>query len=295
MTHKIETPAYTQRAITLRTRDGRVLKGDHFIPQAEPARASILIGSSTATPRYIYTKFAQHLASMGFGVITFDYQGVAESRTHPLRKDRASKRSWGEQDLPAALERLTHEHPGVPAFLIGHSVGGQLMGLMPNRHLLHGVLTFGTSYGYWGYMPAPYRYFVWAMWHAVVPVSTRVLGYTPTRTFGFGEDMPAGVGQDWARWGRRRSYFEHEFRDEPGFKDLHVPWLSLIARDDQIATLQSAQALQGFYTGVTANIRVIDPGEFGYDGIGHMGFFSGERKRLWPLMTQWLEAQLEKP
>lgn len=290
--NKSERPLYRQRAITLRTADDRPLKADHFTPCEDDVRAGLLICSSTATPRYIYTRFAQHLASMGFAVITFDYQGVSESRTLPLREDTASKRSWGRLDMPAALERLRHEHAHVPLYLIGHSVGAQLMGLMPNRGLLDGVISFGTSYGYWGYMPAPYRYFVWTMWHVVVPLTTTLLGYTPTRTFGFGEHLPAGVGADWARWGKLDHYFEQEFCEEQGFGDLSVPWLSLIASDDKIATLQSARALQRFYPSAQTSVRIITPEEFGYEHIGHMGFFSTSRQRLWPLMTQWIEERV---
>lgn len=292
MSIKNETLAYKQRKITIRTEDGRALRGDHFTPQSNLVRAGVLICSSTATPRYIYTKFAQHLASMGFAVITFDYQGVAESRTIPLREDRASKQTWGRLDMPAALERLHHEHDDVPLFLIGHSVGAQLMGLMHNRDLLHGIASFGSSYGYWGYMTAPYKHFVWTMWHIIMPAVLPILGYTPTRSFGFGEDMPMGVGADWSRWGRKSYYFEREFTDEPGFQALNIPWLSLVATDDQVATPQSARALQNFYPNAKKEMRLLEPREYGYSHIGHMGFFSGERRKLWPEMTDWLEEQL---
>ena len=260
------------RAVTIRTEDGRRLAGSHFAPPHEPI-AAVLICSSTATPRYLYEGFARHLTERGFAALTFDYQGVGGSRTVPLRRDRATKRTWGRLDMPAALERLEREHPGVPLYLVGHSVGGQMMGLMPNRGALRAVATVGTGYGYWGGMPRPFKYFVAAMWYAVVPIAAAVLGYTPTRAFGYGEDLPAGVGLDWARWGRRADYFAEEFRDELGFGELDVPWLALLAEDDPIATGPNAEALLALYPKAQITQRTLVPSRYDLEAIGHIQLF----------------------
>ena len=282
------------RPVEIVTQDGRTLRGDHILPTHRPPHAAVLCCASTATPRYIYKKFATHLARQGFASILFDYQGISESRTLPLRQDPATKRSWASLDMPAALDRLEEEHPALPLFLLGHSVGGQLMGLMPNRHKLCAVASFAATYGYWGYMPSPTRYGVFALWHGVMPVALRLLGYTPARLFGFGEDMPAGVGADWARWGRRPDYFEPELSQEPGFVDLTIPWLNVLASDDAVASPQSAEALMRAYPNMERELIVLRPEEYGLKAIGHMGFFKESHAALWPIISGWLLEQSER-
>ena len=279
--------------ITILTEDGRTLRGDHVFPSHQEPHGAVLCCSSTATPRYIYRKFALHLARRGLASILFDYQGIAESRTLPLRRDPATKRSWARLDMPAALDTLATQHPSLPLLLLGHSIGGQLMGLMPNRDRLSAVATFAASYGYWGYMPPPQRYGVWALWYGAMPLAIKLLGYTPTRRFGFGEDMPAGVGADWSRWGKRPDYFEPELAGEPGFQDLTIPWRNVLASDDTVATKRSAEALMRAYPNMQSELLIVRPEDHGLAQIGHMGFFKENNAVLWPLLSDWLVAQTQ--
>ena len=36
------------------------------------------------------------------------------------------------------------------------------------------------------------------LWHGVMPLVTRVVGYFPAQILGLGEDIPAGVAMQWA-------------------------------------------------------------------------------------------------
>jgi predicted alpha/beta hydrolase len=55
--------------------------------------------------------------------------------------------------MPAVLDWLEARFPGRPLLLLGHSVGAQQVGLMPNVRKLAGLVAVATSVGYWRYMP----------------------------------------------------------------------------------------------------------------------------------------------
>jgi predicted alpha/beta hydrolase len=192
--------------------------------------------------------------------------------------------------MSAALEALGDRAPGAPLWAVGHSVGGQLIGLMDNHQRLQGVVTVGTSFGYWGYMPGLYRWFVFGMWYGAVPLLTRLNGYLPAQRLGLGEDLPAGVAREWARWGKRRDYFSQELAQEPGFQQLSVPWKAILLKDDKIATRRNAEPLYALYPRVALEVEELDPTAEGYGAIGHLGFFSRTRRSLWPRVTDFIQA-----
>src|SRR5205823_4768419 len=101
---------------------------------SEPAsrpRGAVVIASALGVPRGFYGAFAGYLAEGGLATLRFDYRGIGGSLRGPLRQCDATYHSWGEQDLAGALRFLRERHPSAPLLLVGHSVGGQLLGLLP--------------------------------------------------------------------------------------------------------------------------------------------------------------------
>ena len=62
-------------------------------------------------------------------------------------------------------------------------------------------MLIGGHTGYYGDYHPRYRLPMTAVWHALMPAITLVLGYFPARRLGLGEDLPARVALQWA--GRR--------------------------------------------------------------------------------------------
>lgn len=58
---------------------------------------------------------------------------------------------WGKLDLAGAL--ITSMVNRSPLFLVGHSYGGQALGLTPNHQKVTAMYCFGTGAGWHGYMP----------------------------------------------------------------------------------------------------------------------------------------------
>ena len=118
----------TEHDLILHADDGRGLAARLHAPAGE-ARASVVIHGATATPRRYYDRFARWLAAKGFRVLTYDYRGVGGSRRASLRDDDATARDWAERDAVAAVRRLREDFPDAPILMVGHSFGGQSLGL----------------------------------------------------------------------------------------------------------------------------------------------------------------------
>ena len=200
--------AHTSEPVHLRAADGQVLAATHFLPEG-PVRGSVVLASATGVPRRFYAPFAAYLASRGHAVLTFDYRGTGESAPERLRGYQATMAQWGSLDLSAALAWMAGRHPELPQRVVGHSVGGQVLGLVPPEQLeaLSGVLLVASQGGYWGMWRGVGLAVMLFTWYALIPGMTALLGYLPMRRFGQGEDRPAGVAKQWARWGRHPGYF----------------------------------------------------------------------------------------
>jgi predicted alpha/beta hydrolase len=270
--------------------DGRLLAGDLFTP-AGPARAAVVIGTAMGVPRRIYFALARFFAEGGLSVLTFDYRGVGGSRHGPLRGFQTSIEEWAEQDLNGALRWAAGQHPGLPVLLLGHSLGGQILGLTPARDLVRAALFVASQSGYWGHWTGLSRLRMFLLWYALMPGLNALLGYLPMRRFTGGEDLPSGVVRQWARWGRHPRYIlgsEVAQRDE-GHARFDRPILSYALSDDSYAPVRAVEALLELYGSAPRELRVLSPRQAGVPRIGHFGWLKPPLKdALWEPARRWL-------
>ena len=132
--------------ISITCQDGYRLTGSIYKP-ANQLKGAIIMGPATGIKRQFYSHFAHFLAQHGYGVITFDNRGIGQSINGKLRQSDASLQCWGEQDLPAVLVALQQHFPNSQYHLIGHSAGGQLVGLMHNAQQLSSMYNIASSSG----------------------------------------------------------------------------------------------------------------------------------------------------
>ncbi len=199
-------------AVEFAAADGTLL-GGRFYPTAEARRSnSVLICPATGVSQRFYAPFARWLAQKGSDVLTFDYRGIgALLREAHVRLCPARKQDWGQLDMPAALDWLRQRSGADAVDLVGHSAGGQLIGLMPNHAAIRRVLMVSASSGHvWG-LRMPYRIAAYAYLQIYLPATARLLGYSPSRAIGMGEDLPAGVARQWSRWCLGPGYVANEF------------------------------------------------------------------------------------
>ena len=153
-----------------------------------------------------YARFAEWLAARGYLAVTFDYRGIGQSAPASLRGFEIDIRDWATQDCVAVIDFVKARAPDVPLYWVGHSLGGQLLGLIPNRERIDRVITIATGNGYWRENSWQTRRFVWWLWFVVVPLALRIAGYFPGKRLRKVGDLPRGVMAQWRRWCLNREY-----------------------------------------------------------------------------------------
>jgi predicted alpha/beta hydrolase len=286
--------------ITFPATDGYQLGATLFLPRGAK-RHAVLINSATATPRRIYKGFAGYLARRGCAVLTYDYRGTGDSRQKAmvgynqmksLVGFKATMSDWAALDAAAAVAWMRERYKTLPLNYVGHSFGGQALGLLPNNTEVSRALFIAAQAGYWKLMASPERYRVYAMLNFAGLPLTRLLGYTPGWA-GLGQDLPKGVFEQWVGWVMSERYL---FTDPalPGlsnFANYKGALRALCLADDPWATRPAVGLLCSGFSSIEPEILTITPADAGVDKIGHFGFFRPEhRDTLWRGAAEWIQA-----
>jgi predicted alpha/beta hydrolase len=284
--------------LTIPATDGFKLAATLYSSEGESKRPVVLINPATGVKRTIYERFARFLAGQGMHVLTYDYRGIGGSRTEPLSALRARMMDWGTRDLAGAVDWVVEQFPGSPLLAIGHSSGGQLLGMTDRIQHVSAMLAVGAQSGYWRHWAGPRRYQLAFLWYAALPVAVRLLGYFPAKRLGLGEDLPGGVAREWARWCRNPNYISDErgVPLRPYFNDFSGPLLAYSFSDDRFAPRAAVEALLGFYPRARKAHRHLSPADLNVDAIDHFGWLKESfRSPLWEEMASWLLQQASEP
>jgi predicted alpha/beta hydrolase len=283
--------AAMNQELQIKCRDGASLAATYFEP-ARPAGVAAVINGATGVPRGYYETFAGHLADLGIAVLTYDYRGIGGSSGV-----RGSMEDWGALDQPAALDRLGALRPDDALVVVGHSFGGQVLGLAPNIDRARAALLVAAQHGHWRHWSGARRLRIWLLWWFLIPVLTRVFGHFPGQYFGTAR-LPSAVARNWARWGRSPHYVSdgsgnplRPFNDKVS---MPIRWLSF--DDDPIAPFDAVEALRQYYPRAQVERRHIVPKDWGLDAVGHFGFFRKSLPRpVWNDLARWLIGAVTDP
>jgi predicted alpha/beta hydrolase len=285
------------RKVTVTTADGFELVATAF-GDSQRARAGLLIVPAMGVEQSYYADFAQWLAAHRYWVVTFDYRGIGQSRPaaqhRSLRGFEADVNTWARSDCSAMVDWMEHRLEGRPLLWAGHSLGGQILGLIDRPERIAAMLTVAAGSGYWrDYVPG-LRRIAPALWYAIIPLALPLFGYFPGRRLGMIGDIPRGAMRQWRRWCLDPDYlFGVEDPTTRGtYARLTQPILSLSFTDDEYLSKRNIESLHAFYAGAAREMRRLAPAEVGAERIGHFGFFRRRHsERLWPLALDWLAAR----
>jgi predicted alpha/beta hydrolase len=292
-------------SVTFKAKDGYSLAGRLYIPSKTP-HAVLLINSGTGIPQGFYSRFAHYASEKGFVVLTFDYRGIGESAPESLKGFKALYREWGQLDVAAAINWLKTTHPNLPLTVVGHSTGGQQLGLAYNADEVSAAIFVSVSTGYWKGMLPSQKWRSLGLWKLYIPSVTRLLNYAAVKKIGLGENLPSGVALEWGSWCLEPTYLA-AFFDETEYKksidgapfgaihfeDLRCPVKAYCFTDDEIATKLNVPPLQNLFKSANIVTKWIKPSELGKKYIGHFGYFrSGVEESLWSESIKWLNEQI---
>jgi predicted alpha/beta hydrolase len=264
------------------------------------ARGAVLIAPAMGVAQGYYAEFAQWFAAQGQLVLCFDYRGMGASRppehAQSLRGFEADIHTWARHDAAAALDWLRAQAPAErPLRWIGHSLGGQILGLLPNRGLVDRAVTVASGSGYWRENSPQLKRMVWWLWYVLVPVTLPLAGYFPGKRLKKVGDLPRGVMQQWRRWCLSPHYMMSEGGEalRRQYGELRAPILSLSFTDDEFMSGRNIESLHSFYSGAPRTMHRFAPADIGVRRIGHFGFFRPQfQGTLWTRLTAWLEPNL---
>lgn len=276
--------------IRIECADGFALAGTIFIP--EKLRAGVMIGPATGIRRRFYKSFASFLAENGFGVITFENRGIGESSGDDINAVNASLVNWGRLDMTAVLRMLKVEFPNTTYHVVGHSAGGQLIGLMDNALEIASVFNFASSAGNLKNMDYPFRFKATFFLTYFIPINNLLFGHTNSQWVGMGERLPKAAAAQWGRWCNGAGYVKTDFGKAVKthlYDDITAPVMWMHAADDGIASTKNVKEMAGVLSKAKSTIQTLRPEDFGFGEIGHMGFFRSKYNQLWKLAIDWLE------
>lgn len=276
------TAPYTQ---SMTCPDGYQLTATIFPAQKEnDALLPILICPATGIKQGFYRAFATWLAEQGYLVMSFDFRGIGQSLHGSVKDSTASIDDWGVLDLPTAIQHLIQLSQKPHIILMGHSAGGQLLGVAENYHRVKKWIMFGCSTGYVPQLGGKTRWLAPIMFDVIFPISSKIKGYGATKMIGMGENLPKKVAKQWAdfcKTGRYIQYsigktIEHDYHAE-----ISCPIHSFYATDDEIATEKNVRDFLALFPKAEIHLHQYQPKQHGFKQIGHMLWFKSSHQKLW--------------
>ncbi|MFV5263905.1 alpha/beta fold hydrolase [Acinetobacter courvalinii] len=259
------------------------LNSDKFYP--------ILICPATGITKSFYHAFAQWLNQQGYPVLSFDFRGIGESLHGALKDSTASINDWGMYDIPAAIEALLNRTQAEKVIIVGHSAGGQLLGIASNYHKVAKVLAIAGSTGHVKGLKGKTKVLAPLMFNVIFPVSSFVKGYGATQFIGMGENLPKNVAKQWAEFCSKPGYVMNAIGktiSEDYHQQIQCPITSFWATDDEIATHSNVKDLLRLYPNAQTKLIELNPQQLGYKQIGHMLMFKKSHQKIWPILESEL-------
>jgi len=255
-------------------------------PAAGKPWAHVVLAGAMGVRQDFYAPFADYLAADGVNVSTFDYRGMGFSRRGSLRGFEADVSTWAEQDLDGVIAATPTD---LPILYVGHSLGGQLLGVLPHNERVRAALHVSAGSGWYKLndrMPLEVRVF----WFLAIPLLTPLFGYFPGKRLRMVGDLPRGVAWQWRKWCLHPDYLLSEGdRYRSAFDRVRIPIRAYSFEDDRIITRAGVDSLHSFYRNAGVERRHVDR-----PPIGHFGFFqSRSRDTFWAEALGWLRGRAE--
>lgn len=265
----------------------KTLQGTLFLP-AEAPRAAVVLNPATGVAQRYYGHFANWLAAQrGIACLTYDYSDFGESASGDLRRSTATMSSWALVDQPAARAEMRRQLPGVPLWVIGHSLGAMMMPLQRDIEDIARMIGVASGIAYHRDHPWPYQALARMFWFGHAPLATWALGYLPGKRLGFGADLPPKVYWEWRRWCISLDFFFPELGDtlpEADWSRCPVPAELFAFSDDPTIPPPNVWRLKELYGPGRTRENLIVPAEHGLKSVGHLGAFAARNAALWPVL-----------
>lgn len=235
----------TAQTLEVSAGDGHRFGGTLHVASA-PTAPLLMFMPAMGTRARFYTGLGAAMAQAGVSFACFDWRGIDSSSLRASRAVDFGYRQLVEDDFPCALRVLRERLPQAPAWIGGHSLGGQLAVLHAAREpaSVRGLVLIASGNVHFRGWKGAGGLRILALTQGAAVIS-RLLGHFPGRRLGFGGQEARGVVRDWAATARSGRYrvAGSGFDYEAAMAALHKPVLGLGFEGDALAPAASTNRL----------------------------------------------------
>ncbi len=281
--------------ILIKANDGFELAATYYAAPEEVAlKGQIVLCPGMGIKQDFYKDFASFMASRGLATYLFDYRGMGASKQGSLKGFSATLMDWAE-DVQAVAEYARDKNKNFPLFAVTHSVGGQLLGLTAGAKHWDGIVSVASQSGFWKHWSGKYKFRMWLFWYLLLPIIPRIVGFFPAKKMGLFEDIPKGVGLQWAYWGRHPLYMKREF-PKAYFEEITCPIKAYsFVDDEEFAPKSGVDWLHQQYENAAVERLHIAPKSIHLNKIGHFNLFrTGMELVFWEAIYSFFEKESNK-
>lgn len=260
---------------------------------SENSNAVVVICSATGVLQGYYSKFATFLQENGFTVYTFDYGGIGYSKKAPLKNFKATLSDWATNDIETVLKKVKEWHPSKKINFFGHSLGGQLLSLVPSNTIINSSVLVASQTNYFSFWNGTFeKARVFTNWFIIFPFFTTFWSYFPSKRFTKMEDLPLNVANEFSFWARQKNYyFNAKPKNEIYQHQLRNNITIYSCNNDKFAPKEAIDWLGDTFTNATVKRKHLLSKDYNVKNIGHFGFFKSKFKEtIWQEFLQDLQA-----
>lgn len=248
----------------------------------------MIIVSAAGVLQSFYKKIAEFFQNNGISTITFDYTGVGKSLHGNIKKENSNLVNWGNRDLEAVIKHTIKTFPHHKIILLGHSIGGQLIGLAPSSFLADKIILVAAQSGYWKFWKGIGKIRMWVNWYLLVPALTKMFGYLPSKKISRMENLPKNVAKEWTKWCKSSDYLFASFSHNNLYFDrIKCKLTSISIDDDFFAPKKSVEWLTTKFENAGIKRLHFSSETFNALKIGHFFLFTENFKdSIWNILFE---------
>ncbi|MBL4707991.1 MAG: alpha/beta hydrolase [Flavobacteriales bacterium] len=243
----------------------------------------LILASATGVKQEYYNEFSKYAENNGITVITFDYNGIGRSLKKPIKELKINAADWGRNDLEGIIQYVINKYPKSKKVILGHSIGGQLIGLAKSSNKLDKIVLVAAQSGYWKYWKGIGRVKMWFNWYILFPFLLRTFGYLKSKNISGMENLPNNVANQWRNWGKNRDYIlSDKSINETFYETIDINLTAFSIDDDDFAPKEAVQWMTEKYRNAKRKSIHLKPIDFQVNKIGHFGIFKERfKKTIW--------------
>lgn len=240
----------------------------------------VIIASATGVKQTFYKQFSENLSKNKITVITFDYIGIGLSLKSPLKEIKNTASDWGKIDLEAVIQYSKRNYPTAKLCILGHSIGGQLIGFAKSAQNADKIILVAAQSGYWKFWEGKNKYLMWFNWYILFVLLIKIYGYLPAKKFSKMENLPKNVAKQWSKWCQKTNYFfDDSSESEFFFKNITSPILAISIEKDFYAPKKAVNWLTDkFINAKTQKVHLTSNNFFGKK-VGHFELFNNTNSK----------------